>query len=137
MVDVEPVEMRTILPPQVQQVLEATRGDERGPRPLALEQRIRGDGRPVREPVQSGQPGLLEHERRRLDDGIFLPGAGRYLRRMQPALGQQGGVGERAADVDAEDRHLAHSTSCDAHGGARPGRSTTRRRGPSAPGAAP
>ena len=118
MVDVEPVEMRTILPPEMQQVLEATRGDERGPRPLALEQCVRGDGRPVCEPIDSVQPGLLEHRAPPPRRRILLPGAGRYLRRMQPALGQQGGVGERAADVDAEDRHPAHSTSCDAHGGA-------------------
>jgi hypothetical protein len=43
------VEVRSRLPAQVQQVLESHGCDERRPRALPLEQRVRGDGRPVRE----------------------------------------------------------------------------------------
>src|SRR6266542_4238507 len=47
-----PVEMCPRLASQVEEMLEAGRRDERGSRTLALEQRVRRDGRPVREPLE-------------------------------------------------------------------------------------
>ena len=52
----EPVEMRAVLAAQVQQVLEAGGRDERRARALALEQRVRRDRRPVREPLDLAAP---------------------------------------------------------------------------------
>ena len=52
----QPVEMRARLPAQVQEVLEACVADVRGARAAALEQRVRGRRRPVREPLMSSAP---------------------------------------------------------------------------------
>ena len=75
----EPVEVRAVLPPQVQQVLEPGGRDERGPRSLALEQRVGGDGRPVREPLDLGRA----HGRRGSEHRLLLPSGGRHLRRSK------------------------------------------------------
>ena len=48
------VEVRPLLPPQVQEVLEALGRDEGGASAAPLEQRVRGDGRAVREAVDGG-----------------------------------------------------------------------------------
>ena len=52
----EPVEVRAVLAPQVEHVLEALGRDERRPRAAPLEQRVRRDRRPVREPLERRRP---------------------------------------------------------------------------------
>ena len=49
MLGTQPVEVRAVLPAEMEQMLEAGRGDERCSGALALEQSIRRDRRPVRE----------------------------------------------------------------------------------------
>src|SRR6266511_5131265 len=71
-----PVEMCPRLASQVEEMLEAGRRDERGSRTLALEQRVRRDGRPVREPLDLGDTGRVGSG----DDGLLLPRGGQHLR---------------------------------------------------------
>jgi hypothetical protein len=97
----EPVEVRARLPPQVQEMLEPGRGDERRLRPGPLEERIRRDRRPVREPLDRPRAHLPRGREHRLR----LVGRGRYLGRREPVAVEEHGVGERPADVDAQDRH--------------------------------
>ena len=72
----QPVEVRPRLPAQVQEVLEAGRGHERGPRALALEERVRRDRRPVAEALdtrRTDRPRGREHR-------FLLPRRRRHLR---------------------------------------------------------
>ena len=87
----------------MEQVLEALGADERRARALALEERVRGDGRPVREQLD-----LISADRRRCrEHRLLLPGGGRNLGRPKLVLvREQDRIRERAADVDAEDGHL-------------------------------
>ena len=99
MLRAEPVEVRAGLAPEVQDVLEPRRRDERGASPLPLEQRVRGDRRAVREAVDAlGADGARGRR-----DRLLLPARGRDLRRADLAVGEEDGVRERPADVDAED----------------------------------
>ena len=88
---------------EMQHVLEAVRGDERSPRALALEQCVRRNRRPVREALDIGGT----NRTRSGDDRLLLPSRRRNLRRAQPTVGDEDSVGERAADVDAEERRHA------------------------------
>ena len=97
----EPVELRAVLPPQVEQVLEAGGRDERRPRALALEQGVRRDRRAVREALDLGRT----DGRRRGEHRLLLPRRRRHLCRPQLAVGEQHGVGEGPADVDTQDGH--------------------------------
>ena len=107
--------MRAVLPPQVQHVLESVRRDERGARTAPLEQRVRRDRRPVRESLELVRAdGLRGGEHR-----LLLPARRRHLRRPQLVAVEQDGVGERAADVDAEDRHGETATEHREAGGVR------------------
>jgi hypothetical protein len=45
------------------------------------------------------------------DDRTPLPRLGNHFGRCDPAVGQEHRVGERAADVDAEDRHSGRLTA--------------------------
>ena len=95
------VQVRPRLPPQVEKVLEAGRRDERRARPAPLEQRVRRDGRAVREAVDLGRPhrvGGREH-------GFLLADAGRHLRGRDLAVRHQDRVRERPADVDPKRAH--------------------------------
>ncbi len=114
-VDVEPVEVRPVLASQVQKVLEALGGDERRARSLPLEQRVRRDRRAVGEPLDIRAPCGLEHESGCLDDRLHLPRASDHLRRVERSAVEQHGVGERAAHVDAENRHQSSCTSASAN----------------------
>ena len=81
-----PVEMRARLAAQVEQVLEARIGDERRPRALPLEQRVRRDRRPVRErSTVAGAGGP-----RGRDDRFLLPRGRQNLRRADPTLVERG-----------------------------------------------
>ena len=104
----EPVQMRPRLPPEVQQVLEPGVADVRGACAAPLEQRIRRDGRPVREPrdrrVRPDRAHRGEHR-------LLLMLRRRHLRRPHAAAVQQHGIRERPTDVDAEDGHAAYSAS--------------------------
>ena len=82
-------------------MLEARRGHEGGARAPAFEQRVRRDRRPVREALDVRRA----HRPGGRDDGLLLALRGGDLRRAQLAVREQHRVGERAADVDAEDRH--------------------------------
>ena len=99
--------MRPVLPPQVEDVLESFGSDEGRAGALPLEQRVGRDGRAVREALDRGLPGQLEHEPRRRDHRLLLRGQRRHLRRRQYATMEQHGIGEGTADVDAENRHGA------------------------------
>ena len=107
-----PVELRARLAPQVQQVLEAGVRDERRASALALEQRIRRDGRPVREALDLARPGRAC----RGQHGLLLPLGGQDLPGRHAAVLEENGVGERAADIDAEDRHSGRLTPCQSAG---------------------
>ena len=100
MVGAEPVELGTVLPPQVQQVLEALGADERRARALALEERVRGDRGAVCESLD-----LRRTDRRRCrEHGLLLPACGRNLGSPQLVLvREQDRIRERAADGDAKD----------------------------------
>ena len=56
MLGAEAVEMGARLPAQVEEVLEARVADVRGARAAPLEERVRGDGRPVREARRAPRP---------------------------------------------------------------------------------
>ena len=95
------VEVRARLPAQVQQMLEAGRRHERRARALPLEQGVRRHGRAVREALDvagAGRP-------RGGDDRLLLPRGRQHLGRAELAAVEHDGIGEGAADVDAEDRH--------------------------------
>src|SRR5204863_158731 len=68
-----------------------------------LEERVRGDGRPMRE---ARQPGARSHRARGGEHRFLLPRGGRHLGRPDPPLLDEHCVGERATDVDAQDRHV-------------------------------
>ena len=97
----EPVEMRAGLAAKMEEVLEPRRRDERGLRAGSFEERVRGDRRPVGEPLHGGRA----HRPRGREHRLRLIGLRRHLRRREPVTVQEHGVGERPADVDAEDRH--------------------------------
>ena len=79
----EAVQVRPGLTAQVQEVLEAGRADEGRPRALPLEQRVRGDRRPVREPLQRS---------------VAAPTCGRGLdNRAPPARGAVGTLAVRSS----------------------------------------
>src|SRR4029453_18961810 len=70
-----------------------------GPCSLALEQRVRRDGRAVREALD-----VLGADRAcRGLDGLLLARRGRHFCGPRLAVDEEDGVGERAADVDAQD----------------------------------
>ena len=96
--------MRSCLAAEMEEVLEPLGSDEGRPRALALEQRVRGDCRAVREALElAGTDGSG-----RSQHGLLLARRGRHLRRRDPALVDEDGVRESAANVDAENAHLAN-----------------------------
>jgi hypothetical protein len=95
------VKLRTRLPSQVQKVLEAGIRHERRARTFAFEQRVRCDGRAVCEPRDARGA----HRARGREHRLFLAGSGQHLRGRDAPVLEQDGVGERPADIDAEDRH--------------------------------
>src|SRR5439155_18870391 len=103
----------------VEEMLEAGVAHVRGTGAAPLEERVRGDGRPVREPREPRAPtaadggrvfwpgagslavGASSHHRSRgREHRLLLPGPGRHLGRPDPSLLDEYGVGEGAADVD-------------------------------------
>ena len=100
MLRAEPVEVGAVLPPQVQQMLEAGVRDERGARALALEQRVRRDRRPVREALDASAPTARAAA---TTDSSCLR-RGRHLRGANLAVAEEDGIGERSTYVDAEHR---------------------------------
>ena len=97
----EPVEVRAILAAQVEHVLEALGRHERRPRAAPLQQRVRRDRRPVREPLELAGTDCG----RRGEHRLLLVARRRHLRRPQLVAIEQDGVGEGAAHVDAQDGH--------------------------------
>src|SRR4051794_5326574 len=98
--------MRAGLAAHVEEVLEALVRDERRPRALALEQRVRRHRRAVHEALD-----LTAHRRGGGERRLLLPRRGRHLRRPDPAVLDQHGVRERPADVDAENPHAGDATA--------------------------
>ena len=97
----QPVEMRPRLTAELEQVLEARRGHESGAGALPLEQGVGRDRGPVREALDpDGADGARGGENR-----LLLAGGGRHLGRRDPAVLDEDGIGERSADVDAEEGH--------------------------------
>ena len=102
MLRAQPVEMRAGLAAEMQQMLEAGGADERRPRAAPFEQRVRRSRRPVREALH-----VLRADRaRRREHRLLLPRRGRHLRRPHRSAVEEDGVRERAAHVDAQDRHV-------------------------------
>ena len=100
------VEVGARLAAELDDVGEALGGDEHGARAAALEQRVGRDGHAVREDLDVGgaRAGALEHGLHRGEHALGLVGGRR--RRLggdQPPAGDEDGVGERPADVDAEE----------------------------------
>ena len=93
--------MRACLATQMQEVFEARVRDERRAGAFPLEQRVRRDRRPVREPLEI----VSADGTGRLDDGFLLSRRGDDLRSPDLPLIEENCIRERAADVDAEDRH--------------------------------
>jgi hypothetical protein len=85
----------------VEEVLEARRRHEGRPRALPLEQRVRRDRGPVRESFELVGSDCL----RRREHRLFLALRRPHLRRPQLAVRDQHRVGERSADIHAEDCH--------------------------------
>src|SRR5205807_3144284 len=102
----EAVEMRTRLSAEVEKMLEAVRRHERGPGSFALEQCVRRYRRPVCETLDTVGPDRA----RRGDDRLLLLQTRQNLRRLDATVVDKHGVGERAADIDAEDRHSGRLT---------------------------
>ena len=107
MLGTEPVEVRAVLPAEMKQMLEAGRGDERRSGALPLEQSVRRDRRPVREALDIHRA----DGGRRGEHGLLLLGSGRHLRGHEALAVEQHRVGERPADVDAENRHRGDATA--------------------------
>jgi hypothetical protein len=97
----QPVEVSPRLAAQVEDVLEAFGGNEGRARSRPLEESVRGDGRAVREALD---PLGAERGHRR-EDRVLLPGRGRNFDRLDRATIDEDGIGERPADVDAENGH--------------------------------
>ena len=98
------IQVRPLLPPDLQQVAEPVRGDQPGPHPAQLDQRVGGDRGAVPEITDIAQPGA--HPRRRLAYAVCNPPAWVVGRRWHlPDLDTSGGVveqaqvGERAAAI--------------------------------------
>ena len=116
----EPVEMRARLPAQVEDMLEPGRADEGGARTLPLQQGVRRHRRPVGEPLD-----LVGSDRtRRGEHRLLLARRRRHLCRRQATVRDENGVGEGAADVDAEQPHRSSLGEPEARlrpAGSRPG----------------
>jgi hypothetical protein len=104
--DAQPVQLGPGLAAQLLEVREALRGEQRRARHTALEQRVRAHGHAVHEPLDvsgggiGGRQGLLDGGHHAL--GLVVGRAGR-LAGDEPIARQQGGVGEGAANVHADD----------------------------------
>ena len=102
------IQLRTRLAPQVQEMLEARVGDERGTGSLALEQCVGRNGRAVREPLD--EAGGTRGSRSR-DDRLLLERSGEDLGRGDAAAVEYHRVGEGPAHVDAEHSHSGRLTA--------------------------
>ena len=101
------VERGPVLAPDLDDVAEAIRGDERGPRATAFEERVRGDRRAVREVLDVGAEEAGPFQRPDHALGL-VAGSGRDLGRYHAIPHDGDEIGEGAADVDAQaDRRLA------------------------------
>jgi len=95
------VEMRACLSPEVEKVLEPRGRDESGPRAAPLEERVRGDRRPVGEAIDTVDPECDG----RGGDRLLLPSRRGHLRRAHLSARDEDGVRERPADVDPKRPH--------------------------------
>ena len=107
LLDAQPIEVRTRLSPELQDVLESGGRHESRSGPLPLEQRVRRDRRAVREALDGLRPG---HARSR-NDGLLLPRRREHLRRRQASVGEEHRVRERPTDVDTEKGHSGRLTA--------------------------
>ena len=106
----EPVELGPLLAADLEQVGEALGRDQRGAGAAFLEQGVGADRHPVGEGLDRGRLGAgpPQHLFDRADHAQRLVlGRRRQLRRVQLLAVEEHGVGEGAADVDAE-QHQRH-----------------------------
>ncbi len=106
----EAVQLRPRLPPELDDVGEARGRDEDGPGSATLEQRIRRDRHPVRKGHDGVRFGARCFQRRGDggDDAHGLVGGGRRRLRRDDAVAEyEHRIGERPADVDAENHVTA------------------------------
>jgi hypothetical protein len=109
----QPVQVRPRLAAELLEVGEAVGREQRGPCDLALQERVRPHGHPVYESLDPRGlgAGALERGADRRDNslGLVAGGAGR-LRGDEAVAVEQGRVGERSPDVDAQE-HAPAATS--------------------------
>jgi hypothetical protein len=101
----QPVELGSCLAPQLLEVGEALRREQRSRGHLPLEQCIGAHGHPVHEPLDLVWRRVRGPERgpHRIEDSLgLIARRGRRLGRYEPIGGEQGRVRERAADVDPQ-----------------------------------
>ena len=84
-------------------MLEPGRRDEGGPRPLPLQESVRGDRRAVCEALDAFDP----ERRGSCDDRLLLASRGGNLRGSHLVVGDEHGVREGAADIDSQRTHVA------------------------------
>ena len=104
---VEPVERRTILAPQLQDILEALGGHQGGAGSGALQHGVGAHGHAVGHPLHKAGRNARHGERREhgADHALALiPGSGGHLRAAHDAIRDDHGVGEGSADVHADQR---------------------------------
>ncbi len=106
---VQPVQARTGLAAEEEQVAEALGGDQRRACQAPLEQGVGRDRGAVHEvgDVAGRDTGALEHLARSRHHPLLLTRAAQDLRRDHPVRPDEHGVGERAAHVDAERVHAS------------------------------
>ena len=110
---VQAVQARPRLAAEEQEVAEALGGDERGAGETARQQRVGGDRRAVDEVRDVGRPEACAGERLACgrDHSLLLALRGQHLGGHHPVLGDEHGVGERAADVHPEHGHASTASA--------------------------
>src|SRR3954468_12621565 len=103
MLGAQAVQMRARLTPQMEELLEAGIPDVGDAGAAPLEERVCRDGGAVCEGRHASACG---HRARGREHRLLLPRPRRYLGCPDPSLLDEHGVGEGAADVDAQDRHV-------------------------------
>ena len=98
------IQVRACLAAQVEQMLETRVAHVGRPGAPSLEQRVRRDSHPVREALELGL--LCPDRPRGREHRLLLPLCGRHLGRADAPLLDEHRVGEGAADVDAQNRHV-------------------------------
>ncbi|CAB4939501.1 unannotated protein [freshwater metagenome] len=119
------VEVRAVLPAELDEVDEPLRRAEDRPRHAPLEQGVRRDGHPVAQARHRGRVGTggAQDVADRAEDALGLVArGGRRLRRVHAPVRDERRIRERAADVDPEEHRGERSAAGGAPGPGRAGR---------------